>query len=76
MLAAMVSPVVTTRPSPGMPMHAADVAVVQLVVAQLAFASTAVVVALSGAKFMPVNVTLAKPNATLYGDDADNAGAC
>ena len=38
---AAVIPVVPTRPSPRMPMHAADVAVVQLLVAQLACANTA-----------------------------------
>jgi hypothetical protein len=48
-----------------MPMHAADVAVVQLLVAQLACASTAVNVAYAGAKFMPVSVTLTETEAVL-----------
>ena len=56
-------------------MHAADVADVQLVVAQLASASTAVKVGSAGAKFMPVRVTLAEAEATLYGDDVVRTGA-
>ena len=72
---AAVIPAVPTSPSPRMPMHAADVAVVQLLVAQLASANTAVNVASAGAKFMPVRVTLAVADATLYGEDAARAGA-
>ena len=40
-------------------MHATDVAVVQLLVEQSAVATAAVTVVSEGAKFMPVNVTLA-----------------
>ena len=72
---ATVRPAVPTSPSPRMPMHAADVAVVQLVVAQLASANTAVNVAYAGAKFMPVRVTLAVADTALYGDDPVRTGA-
>ena len=58
-----------------MPMHAADVADVQLVVAQMVSASMAVKVGSAGAKFMPVSVTHAETEATLYGDDAVRTGA-
>ena len=56
-------------------MHETDVAVVQLLVAQFAFANTAVNVVAAGAKLMPAKVTLAKAETTLYGDDAVNTGA-
>ena len=72
---AAVSPAVPTRPSPRMPMHAAEVAVVQLVVAQMACANTAVSVAYAGAKLVPIRVTLAAADATLYGEDAVKTGA-
>ena len=72
---ATVSPAVPTRPSPRKPMHPADVADVQLVVAQMARARTAVKVGSAGAKFMPVSVTLAEAEATLYGNDAVRTGA-
>ena len=62
---AAVSPPVPTRPRPRMPMHAADVAVVQLLVAQSASAKTAVNVACAGAKFMPSSVTLTETEAVL-----------
>ena len=58
-----------------MPMHAADVAVVQLLVAQSASASTAVEVESAGPKFVPVRVKLTEADATLYGDDAVRTGA-
>ena len=46
-------------------MHDADVADVQLVVAQGSSASAAVKVGSATAKFMPVNVTLVEAEATL-----------
>ena len=58
-----------------MPMHKTDVCVVQLLVAQLAIASTAVTVASVVAKLAPVRVTLAVMVPTLYGDDAVTTGA-
>ena len=45
--------------------HAADVAVIQLLLAQSARANTAVTVASVDAKFMPVRLTLAEAEATL-----------
>jgi len=60
---------------PRVPMHVADVAVVQLLVAQSARASIAVAVASVGTKFVPVNVTLAEAETMLYGDDAVKTGA-
>ena len=62
-------------PVPRVPMHATDVAVVQLLVEQSAIANTAVIVTSVVAKPMPVNVTLAVIEATLYGVDAVNTGA-
>ena len=56
-------------------MHAADVAVVQLLVAHSASAIMAVTVASAGAKFMPVSVTMEETEATLYGDDSVSTGA-
>jgi len=56
-------------------MHVADVAVVQLLLAQSARASMAVAVASVGAKFVPISVTLAMTETTLYGDDAVKTGA-
>ena len=73
--AATLTPTVPTSPAPGMPMHATDVAVVQLDVAQSASATTAVTVPSVGAKLVPVSVTLATTDATLYGDAAVAAGA-
>ena len=61
-------------PAPRTPMHATDVAVVQLVVLQSASASTAVVVASVRAKLAPVSVTLATTDPTLYGNAAVIAG--
>ena len=72
---AAVIPAVPTSPCPRMPMHDADVAVVQLLVAQLACASTAVNVSYAGAKLMPVSVTLTETEAVLYGDDTVRTGA-
>ena len=72
---AEVSPAVPSRQKPRVPMQATDVAVVQLVMTQLASASTAVKVRSAVAKFMPVNVTLARVEATLYGDDVVRTGA-
>ena len=56
-------------------MHAADVAVVQLLVAHSASASTAVTVASIEAKLVPINVMLTAAEATLYGDEAVSTGA-
>ena len=73
---ATVIPTAPTRLAPAMPMHATDVAVVQLLVEQSASASTAVTVASVGAKSMPVRVTLATiAYPTLYGDDVVITGA-
>ena len=72
---AAVSPTVPTMPLPRVPMHAADVAVVQLVVLQSASARTAVTETSVGAKIMPVSVTLAAADATLYGAAAEITGA-
>ena len=62
---ATASPDLPVDPSPRMPMHATDVAVVQLLVEQSASASTAVTVESVGAKSMPARVTLAMTAATL-----------
>ena len=51
--------------APRTPMHAADVCVVQLLVAQSAEASAEVSVVSVGAKFMPRRDTLAVPETTL-----------
>ena len=72
---ATLTPTVPTSPAPGMPTHATDVAVVQLDVAQSASATTAVTVPSVGAKLVPVSVTLATTDATLYGDAAVATGA-
>ena len=61
--------------APRMPMHATDVAVVQLLVAQLACANTAVNEAYADIKPMPFSVTLAKPSTTLYGESLVITGA-
>ncbi len=70
-----VNPAVPTTPMPRMPTHTTDVAAVQLLVAQLARAMLAVCVASAGAKPMPVSVTLAAADATLYGEPAVRTGA-
>jgi len=72
---ATVSPESPRTPVPRVPMHATDVAVVQLLVEQSAIANTAVGVTFVVAKLMPVNVTLAVIEATLYGADVVNTGA-
>ena len=56
-------------------MHATDVAVVQLVVKQSAVATVAANVVFERAKSMPIIVTLAVIEATLYGANVDNTGA-
>lgn len=71
---AAVRPAVPTMPLPRVPMHAADVAVVQLVVLQSASPRTAVTETSVGAKIMPVSVTLAAADATLYGAAAEITG--
>ena len=62
---ATVIPEVPVKPAPRVPMHATDVAVVQLLVEQSATASTAVTVESVGAKSMPERVTLAMTAAVL-----------
>ena len=62
---ATLRPLVPTCGWPRTPMHAADVCVVQLLVAQSADASAEVGVVSVGAKFMPARVTLAVTEATL-----------
>ena len=63
---ATLRPLVPTCTGPRTPMHAADVCVVQLLVAQSADVNAAVVVVSVGAKFMPARVTLTVAEATLY----------
>ena len=60
---------------PATPMHATDVAVVQLLVEQSAVATVAANVAFEGAKSIPVIVTLAIIEATLYGANVVSTGA-
>ena len=73
---ATVSPADDPRP-PGVPMHATDVAVVQLVVLQSASARTAVTVASTVPKFMPASETLARAERELEGDNEMSTGpAC
>ena len=62
---ATLRPLVPTCRGPRTPMHAADVCVVQLLVAQSADASAEVSVVSVGAKFMPTRVTLAVTEAML-----------
>ena len=62
---ATLRPLATTCTGPRTPIHAADVCVIQLLVAQSAEASTEVSVVLVGAKFMPARVTLAVTEAML-----------
>ena len=75
MMPPAISPAVPTMLMLRALMHAADVVVVQLVEVQSERASTPVTVASTGAKFMPVSVTLAAAEATLYGDEEDRTGA-
>ena len=56
-------------------MHDTDVALAQLAVPQSATATTPVTVMSAGAKSMPVSVTLATADATLYGAAAVITGA-
>ena len=70
----MDTPLVTGNTEPRMPMHATDVAVVQLVVLQSASAITIVTVTSVRAKLAPVSVTLATTYPTLYGNAAVIAG--
>ena len=66
--------IVPARPAPRVPKHDTDDAVAQLVVVQ-ATESTADLVLSIGAKFMPVRVTTAGEESTLYGDAALMTGA-
>ena len=69
---AVVIPIV---PPAHTPVHATDVAVVQLVVLQSATASTAVCVSFAAPNSMPASISVANPKPTLYGDAAVMAGA-
>ena len=66
---------VPSAPPPRVPMHATDVAVVQLAVLQSASAITLVTVASVGPKLMPVRVTLLVFEPTLCGAAAVITGA-
>ena len=70
-----VRPAVPLRSCPRVPMHATDVAVVQLEVLQSASASTAVTVDSVAPKLMPVKVTLAGSAPTLHGLPRVRTGA-
>ena len=69
-----VRPAVPLAPAPRVPMHSTDDAVIHLDVPQSASPSTAVVVASVGPNDMPVSVTLATADGTLYGDAAVTTG--
>ena len=56
-------------------MHLTDVAVVQLLVEQSAVATAAATVVSEGAKFVPINVTVAVTETALYGESAVRTGA-
>ena len=72
---AAVSPTVPITPCPRAPMHATDVAVVQLVVLQSARARTDVCVASATLNSTPSKETLAVPEQTLVGVVVVIAGA-
>ena len=71
---ATVTPTLPAVPLPHVPMHAADVPDVQLLVEHIARASTTVTVASARAKLTPTRLTLALTDATLYGLAAVSTG--